>query len=121
MIAYVEQRRRSEKRVNLIEGRLQILRLLLSNDQSDRIRLISFVDFASDILLVKLFHHDLLFSRSGFLVFRTMFLRRRAGGGYGDRRAVTVRVSDLRTTPWSSLRGSRQTTPRLDSMESPPA
>jgi len=91
MIAYVEQRRRSEKRVNLIEGRLQILRLLLSNDQSDRIRLISFVDFASDILLVKLFHHDLLFSRSGFLVFRTMFLRRRAGGGYGDRRAVTVR------------------------------
>jgi len=32
MIAYVEQRRRSEKRVNLIEGRLQILRLLLSND-----------------------------------------------------------------------------------------
>src|SRR6266446_8434793 len=36
MTAYVEQLRRSEKRVNLIEGSLQIGRLLLSNDQAYR-------------------------------------------------------------------------------------
>src|SRR6266478_2989598 len=62
MTAYVEQLHRSEKRVNLIEGSLQIVRLLLSNDQAHRRGLTSFVDLASDVLLVRIFHHDLLFA-----------------------------------------------------------
>src|SRR4030095_10297535 len=60
MTAYVEQLHRSEKRINLIEGSLQIVRLLLSNDQAHRRGLTSFVDLASDALLVRIFHHDLL-------------------------------------------------------------
>src|SRR6266481_4485567 len=36
MTAYVEEVRRSEKRVKLIERSLQIFRLLLSSDQADR-------------------------------------------------------------------------------------
>jgi hypothetical protein len=47
MTAYVEQLRRSEKRVKLIEGSLQIGRLLLSNDQAHRRGLTSFLDLAS--------------------------------------------------------------------------
>src|SRR5882724_7563787 len=60
MTAYVEQLRRSEKRLNLIEGSLQIVRPLLSNDQAHRKRLTSFVDLPSDVLLLRIFHHDLL-------------------------------------------------------------
>src|SRR6266850_7508729 len=60
MTAYVEQLNRSEKRVNLIEGSLQIVRLLLSNDQAHRRGLASFADLASDVLRLRIFHHDLL-------------------------------------------------------------
>src|SRR4029077_3464005 len=60
MTAYVEQLHRSEKRVKLIEGRLQIVRLLLSNDQAPRGRLTRFVDPASSVLLPRMFHHKLL-------------------------------------------------------------
>src|SRR5712692_2478508 len=47
MTAYVEQLRRSEKRINLIEGSLQVVRLLLSNDQARR-GLARFVDLVFD-------------------------------------------------------------------------
>src|SRR5258708_5172747 len=75
MTAYVEQLHRSEKRVNLIEGSLQIVRLLLSNDQANRRRLTSFADLASDVLRLRIFHHDLLLApcrHSAELVFCTM-------------------------------------------------
>src|SRR5260370_40619801 len=48
MTAYVEQLRRREKRVNLIEGSLQVFRLFLSNDQARR-RLTRFVDLVFDV------------------------------------------------------------------------
>src|SRR5260221_13249047 len=48
MAAYVEQLRRSEKRVDLIEGSLQVVRLLLSNDQARR-GLKRFVDLVFDV------------------------------------------------------------------------
>src|SRR5712672_420959 len=48
MTAYVEQLRRREKRVNLIEGSLQVCRLFLSNDQARR-RLTRFVDLVFDV------------------------------------------------------------------------
>src|SRR5260221_12701151 len=48
MTAYVEQIRRSEKRVDLIEGSLQVVRLLLSNDQARR-GLTRFVDLVFDV------------------------------------------------------------------------
>src|SRR5260221_12912309 len=48
MAAYVEQLRRSEKRVDLIEGSLQVVRLLLSNDQARR-GLTRFVDLVFDV------------------------------------------------------------------------
>jgi hypothetical protein len=60
MTAYVEQLRRSEKRVNLIERSLQIGRLLLSNDQANRRSLTSFLDLASGIVLLGIFHVFLL-------------------------------------------------------------
>ena len=56
MAAYVEQLRRSEKRVNLIEGSLQIGRLLLSNDQAHRRGLTSFLDLASGVVLLRILH-----------------------------------------------------------------
>src|SRR6266478_2310182 len=56
MTAYVEQLCRSEKRVNLIEGSLQIVRLLLSNDQAHRRGLTSFLDLASGAVLLGIFH-----------------------------------------------------------------
>src|ERR1700731_4025370 len=56
MTAYVEQLCRSEKRVNLIEGSLQIARLLLSNDQAHRRELASFLDLASGVVLLGIFH-----------------------------------------------------------------
>src|SRR6266404_5853630 len=52
MTAYVEQLRRSEKRVKLIEGSLQIGRLLLSNDEAHRRGLTSFLDLASGLVLL---------------------------------------------------------------------
>src|ERR1043166_662116 len=75
MTAYVEQLHRSEKRVKLIEGSLQIVRLLLSNDQANRRGLTSFVDLGSAVLRLRIFHHDLLLApcRHGAdLVFSTM-------------------------------------------------
>jgi hypothetical protein len=45
-----------EKRVNLIEGSLQIARLLLSNDQAYRSGLTSFLDLASGVVLLGIFH-----------------------------------------------------------------
>src|SRR6266576_4392091 len=75
MTAYVEQLHRSEKRVNLIEGSLQIVRLLLSNDQAHRRGVASFVDLASDVLRLRIFHHDLLLApcqHCAVLVFSTM-------------------------------------------------
>jgi hypothetical protein len=56
MIAYVEQLHRSEKRVKLIEGSLQIGRLLLSNDQAHRRGLTSFRDLASGGVLLGILH-----------------------------------------------------------------
>src|SRR5260370_3999240 len=56
MTAYVEQLCRSEKRVNLVEGSLQIGRLLLSNDQAHRRGLTSFLDLASRVVLLGIFH-----------------------------------------------------------------
>ena len=56
MTAYVEELRRSEKRVNLIEGSLQIGRLLPSNDQAHRRGLTSFLDLASSVVLLGIFH-----------------------------------------------------------------
>src|SRR6266446_9965057 len=56
MTAYVEQLCRSEKRVNLIEGSLQIPRLLLSNDQAHRRGLASFLDLASGVMLLGILH-----------------------------------------------------------------
>jgi hypothetical protein len=61
MTANVEQLRRSEKRVNLIDGSLQIVRLLLSNDQVHHRRgLTSIVDLASGVVLLNIFHAFLL-------------------------------------------------------------
>src|ERR1700686_5375688 len=60
MTAYVEQLRRSEKRVKLIEGSLQIGRLLLSNDQAHRRELTSFLDLASGVVLLGILHVFLL-------------------------------------------------------------
>src|SRR6202011_6075371 len=60
MTAYVEQLRRSEKRVKLIEGSLQIGRLLLSNDQAHRRGLTSFLDLASGVVLLGILHAFLL-------------------------------------------------------------
>jgi hypothetical protein len=54
--AYVEQLRRREKRVKLIEGRLEIGWPLWSNDQPYRSRLTSVVDG----VLLRIFHHYLL-------------------------------------------------------------
>src|ERR1700737_1222237 len=75
MTAYVEQLCRSEKRVNLIEGSLQIARLLLSNDQAHRSGLTSFLDLASGVVLLGIFHAFFL-TISVFLLllirFRTM-------------------------------------------------
>src|SRR6266478_6418626 len=83
MTAYVEQLRRSEKRVNLIEGSLQIGRLLLSNDQAHRRGLASFIDPASDVLLLRIFHHDLLLApcrHVAELVFSTMLSFNQSAG-----------------------------------------
>jgi hypothetical protein len=56
MTAYVEQLPGSEKRVNLIEGSLQIVRILLSNNQAHRRGLTSFHDLASGVVLLDIFH-----------------------------------------------------------------
>src|SRR2546423_6819158 len=75
MTADVEQLRRSEKRVNVSEGSLQFGRLLLSNDQPPRRGLASFIDPASGVLLLRIFHHDLLLApcrHVAELVFSTM-------------------------------------------------
>src|SRR5437868_3078244 len=60
MTAYVKQLRRSEKRVKLIEGSLQIGRLLLSNDQAHRRGLTSFLDLAFGVVLLGVLHVFLL-------------------------------------------------------------
>jgi hypothetical protein len=51
MTADVEELRRSEKRVNLIEWSFQIFWLLLSSHQADRGGLTSFLDPPSDVFL----------------------------------------------------------------------
>src|SRR5580698_8401104 len=56
MTTYGEQLCRSEKRVNLIEGSLQIARLLLSNDQTYRSGLTCFLDLVSGVVLLGIFH-----------------------------------------------------------------
>lgn len=73
MIAYVEQLRRSEKRVNLIEGSLQIGRPLLSNNQAYRRGLTSFLDLASGVVLLGSFHIFSL-SKSEALTLRVYML-----------------------------------------------
>src|SRR6266403_5586792 len=83
MTAYVEQLRRSEKRVNLIEGSLQIGRLLLSNDQAHRRGLTSFLDLASGVVLLGILHVFLLL----LIRFRTKWPR--------PIEALTLRVSML--------------------------
>src|SRR5258707_9096174 len=72
MTAYVEQLCRSEKRVKLIEGSLQIGRLLLSNDQAHRRGLTSFRDLASGVVLLGILHVFLL-TISVFLLLQVRF------------------------------------------------
>src|SRR5947208_13584762 len=56
MTPYVEQLRRSQKRVQLIEGSFQIFRILLSNDQADRGGLTSILAPGSGVVLSGIFH-----------------------------------------------------------------
>ena len=55
MTAYVEQLRRSQKRVNPIDGGLQNLRLLLANDQANRRGLLGFGALVSRCYAIVLF------------------------------------------------------------------
>src|SRR3954468_15402932 len=59
MAADVEQCRRSEERAHLIDGSLQVFRLLLSNDQARRPGLTNCRDRARALVLVRLFHDPL--------------------------------------------------------------
>src|ERR1700730_2450583 len=56
MTPYVEQLRRSEKRIYLIERSFQIFRILLSNDQADRGGLPSILAQGSGVVLSGIFH-----------------------------------------------------------------
>jgi hypothetical protein len=60
MAAYVEQLSGSEKRSELIGGSLQILRLLLSGDQTHRREVTRFAAVSFGILSWGMFHHHLL-------------------------------------------------------------
>jgi len=86
MTAYVEQLRRSEKRVKLIEGSLQIGRLLLSNDQAHRRGLTSFRDLASGVVLLV----SSMFSLN-YIIFLLLQIRFRTKW-HGPIEALTFRV-----------------------------